>query len=310
MTKRDVGSVLVATEQGWFFDALAAHLKAGEFALRHVADAESLIEAVRRENPDLVLVHDRLQGSGLGETCRRLWAEGLPAHVAVVAVSSGAHEGSSDSEIDALESGAWAVLREPIEPALVGPRLRRLLNVSRLVREGGASPGESAGAGVHSFDELVRTLSSLEALADRQGARLTCAVLGPTHRSEGKTLERQRASTAEVCRAHVRRSDVCGWMGPGELVVVAFDTPVEGARELVLRLNAIASDRAEIDTEGTPTLSAGIAEIFPGSEDDLENSSGPQAPERLSELGILAAAREALERARKAGGGIELAAVA
>ncbi|MDX1578648.1 MAG: response regulator [Gemmatimonadota bacterium] len=309
MTGSGVSSAVVATERGWFFDALAAHLEAGEFALRHVADADALVGAIREDTPDLVLVHDRLGGSELGETCRLLRSEGMPAHVAVVAVSSGGHPGSGP-EIEALEAGAWAVLREPIEPALVGPRLRRLVHVGRLVREGGASSVESAGPGVYSFDELVRTLSSLEALADRQGARLTCAVLGPTHRGEGKTLERQRASTAEVCRAHVRRSDVCGWLGPGELVVVAFDTPVEGTRELVLRLNAIAAERAEVVAEGTPTLSAGIAEIFPGAKDEPEISSGPQAPERLAELGILAAAREALERARKAGGGIELAAVA
>lgn len=301
--------VLVATPRNWFFEALAANLDEVGFSLRQAGDAEALLEAVREDAPDLVLMHDELPGAPLPELCRRLRSEGLPPHVALVAVTSSSH-GRPDPEAAILEAGAWSVLREPIDPLLIALRLERLLEVGRLVRAGRDADGVDATTGVYSLAGLLRALDSLEALADRQGAPLTCAVLGPTHRGEGEVLERQRASTAEMCRTHVRRSDVCGWLGPGELVVVAFDTPVEGARELVLRLNAIASERAQIEESSSPALSAGIAELFPHGEEGAGISPGREAPDQLEELGTLAAAREALERARRAGGGIERAAVA
>ncbi len=301
--------VLVATPRNWFFEALAANLDGVGFSLRQAGNAKALIEAIHEDVPDLVLMHDELPGAPIAELCRRLRSEGLPPHVPLVAVTSSSH-GRPDPEAAILEAGAWSVLREPIDPLLIALRLERLLEVGRLIRAGRDADGVDDATGVYSLAGLLRALDSLEALADRQGAPLTCAVLGPTHRGEGEVLERQRANTAEMCRTHVRRSDVCGWLGPGELVVVAFDTPVEGARELVLRLNAIASERAQIEESSSPALSAGIAELFPHGEEGTGISPGPEAPDQLEELGTLAAAREALERARRAGGGIERAAVA
>lgn len=314
MTRPEHGSsvLLVGTPRGWFFDALAANLGDDEFLLRHEGDADAVVRAVRETTPDLVVVHDELPGATLPDLFRSLRDEGLPTDVPLVAVTSGSL-GRSDPEVAALEAGAWIALREPIDPVLIAARLRRLIQVGRLVREGAAAVEEGtdeATTGVYSLGGLMRALASMEALAQRQGAPLTCAVVGPTHRGRGDVLARQRATTAEMCRRHVRRSDVCGWLGPGELVVIAYDTPVEGARKLVLRLNAIASKRAEVAEDDSPALSAGIAELFPQGDAKSGRSPDGEAREPRAEIGILAAAREALERAREAGGGIEQAAIA
>lgn len=302
--------ILVGTPRSWFFEALAATLEDSEFRLLHAGDVDSVLRVLRDAIPDLVLLHDELAGGPLPDLCDRLRTEGLPSDIPLVAVAASTFD-HSDLEIAALEAGAWIVLREPIDPVLLAARLRRVLEVSRRLRE--ADAAEEAldeSRGVYSRRGLMKVLSSIEALARRQGAPLSCAVLGPTHPGRGETLERQRNTTAEMCRIHVRRSDVCGWLGPGELVVVAYDTPVDGARELVLRLNAVASEQAEAAASESPVLSAGIAELFPAGEEETVTSPGSAARGERVENGILVAAREALERARQTGGGIERAAVA
>lgn len=312
-TPDGITTLLLGTSREWFASALEAVLHSEGFSVVRAGSVEELLDRARRDGPELVMVDESLsEVEELPEVCRRLREGPLSAHVPLVVYTEtfsgdGTHAG-------ALDAGAWEILNEPIRARVLVSALRRLLDLSHRVRarEGEPSPLWDEETGLFTETGLERVLPALQALASRQDVGMSCVVVGPTRVGQGEVLERQRLATADLCALNVRASDVCGWLGEGELAIIAFDTPAEGATTLAERLNQVAAGRAEVRKESR-TLSAGIVELLAGDDGNSEAPEGEREREgnrRSVKIRDLEAARGALRRAREGGGGIRVAEVA
>lgn len=309
----DAGAVtklLLGTTREWFASALEAVLHSAGFSVVRGGSADEMVDLTDTEAPDLVIVDESLPDNDVPALCRRLVEGPLgPSVPLVVYTESYSGEGI---HAEALEAGAWEIVSEPIRARVLVAALNRLLDLGRRMAASAAeTPLWDEETGLFTSVGLERVLPSLQALAERKGVRMSCVVLGPTQLGRGEVLRRQRVATADLCSVNVRASDVCGWLGTGELAIIAFDTPADGATSLAERLNEVASGRAEVKADSR-TLSAGIVEMngsVEGAGRGHESERGEAAPAAVP-LGGLRAARDALLRAREHGGGIRVADVA
>lgn len=314
-TPEGITTLLLGTSREWFASALEAVLHSEGFSVMRAGSVEDLLDRAGRDGPELVMVDESLSEVELPEVCRRLREGPLATHVPLVVYTETFSGDGTHAE--ALDAGAWEILNEPIRARVLVSALRRLLDLSHRVqaREGEPSPLWDEETGLFTETGLEHVLPALQAIASRQDVGMSCVVVGPTRVGQGEVLERQRLATADLCTLNVRASDVCGWLGEGELAIIAFDTPAEGATTLAERLNQVATGGAEVRKESR-TLSAGIVELLGGGNGNPAASEGEREAEgsrRWSwsvKIQHLEAARGALRRAREGGGGIRVAEVA
>ncbi len=303
------GHVLMASRRSWLVSALKGILEDMGLDVVNVETPGDALDHVHEADPALVLVdHDLDPDEGIPRFCRHLIQGGLSRATPLVVYSSGTLS-RADLHAEALDAGAWAVVRDPLEAGPLSALVRRLLRMSDLislsrVQEELVDPE----TGLLTLSGLRRVLPALGALAARNRAPMVALVVGPT-RDADRDL---RLKVAEICAEEVRSSDLCAWVNETELAIVAYDTPAEGARTLASRLSAAAREAAP--ENGEDRLSAGIVEIGPLEElqeavsatrrEPLEERDLP--PTDFRDLFSLSAAREALEQARRAGGGIRV----
>lgn len=304
-------AVLLGSVEDWFASALKAVLEPEGFTVYRAHSSEEMLSFVARMEPDLVLLDEQLPPVGVPELGRLLLDGPLPPHVPLLFHYSG--RGASGNDVEMLQAGAWGVLEDPIRPANLVAQIRRFLEIGRRMRRGG-------NRGVHVDPEtdiltltgLMRLLPAVSNLARRRGTPLTYTALGPTEPGSGRLAERQKRTTAELCRRHLRKSDFVGSLEDGgDLAVVAYGTSRSGAGNLAKRLNELAEEQSR-GSELRFRLSAGILEVKPprnGAEVRGRRGNGRSAETemKLESLHALAAAQTALEQARQAGGGIRYA---
>lgn len=306
-----ITTLLLGTSREWFASALEAVLHSEGFSVVRAGSGDELVDRTEEMGPDLVVADESLPESDIPTLCRRLVGGPLSGDVPLV-IYAESYSGDA-AHAEALDAGAWEILTEPIRARVLVSALRRLLDLSRRMgpRAEAASSLWDEETGLFTEAGLERILPSLQALALRKEVRMSCVVLGPTQLGRGDVLERQRLATADLCAVNVRASDVCGWIGDGELAIIAFDTPAEGASTLADRLNQVAAGRAEVREESR-TLSAGIVELLDGAHTGpAQSKRGEETATRPSvRIRRLEAAREALREARERGGGVRVAEVA
>lgn len=302
-----VTTLLLGTTREWFASALEAVLHSVGFTVVKAGGVDELLARTEEIRPDLVVVDESLPGVEIPVLCGRLVDGPLPTDVPlVIYAETFSREGL---HAEALDAGAWEILNEPIRARVLVSALQRLLELSRRMaaEPTNGPPLWDEETGLFTESGLERVLPSLQALASRNDLRMSCVVLGPTQLGRGQVLERQRHATADLCAVNVRASDVCGWLGEGELAIIAFGTPAEGAAKLAERLNQVAAGRAEVSAESR-TLSAGIVELLTGDRGAEERRREDVSERRrAARIRHLEAARDALRRAREGGGGIRVA---
>lgn len=307
--------MLLATSRDWFASALQAVLEPEGFAFRHIRTGEAALRDVSLLTPDAVIIDEGLPDIPAAELCRRLGEAGLETSVPILVYSPDFWHESRQAE--AMQAGAWDVIREPIRSKLLVAKLRRLLQIRKLIEVAGdGETGSDASASLLALDTLVRMLPAFGSIAERSGATMSCAVLGPTVPSDAWDERTERRSRlASLCEAHARGSDLRAGLGEEDIAIVAFGADTEGTSRLVGRLRKQA-EMTWRDSTGV-TLSAGIAELPPSilvrKRPDAaaaeERVPGPRPTQRIASLSRLAAAQQALADAREAGGGIRIAVV-
>lgn len=302
-----VTRLLLGTSREWFASALEAVLHSEGFSVVRAGSADELVSLARDGDPDFVIVDESLPEVDVPDLCRTLVDSALGPRIPLVIYT----ESYSGDRVHAkaLEAGAWEIFHEPIRSRVLVAALYRLLSLSRRMEPVRENPLLDDETGFFTALGLERVLPLLGALAERRGVHMSCVVLGPTQLGRGEVLHRQRLATADLCELNLRASDVCGWLGSGELAIVAFDTPADGAKTLAERLSQLAAGRAEVSKDSR-TLSAGVGEM---NGSDGESDADREAPGRDSSarrLEGLMAARDELRRAREGGGGIRVASVA
>ncbi|MFW6193279.1 MAG: hypothetical protein ACOC83_07310 [Gemmatimonadota bacterium] len=305
-------AVLLGTVEDWFASALRAVLEPEDFTVYRAHSSEEVLSFLARMQPDLVLLDDKLPPVDLPELTRLLLDGPLPHHVPLLYHFS--RGGGSGREVAMLQAGAWGVFEDPIRPSTFVAQIRRYLGIGRRMRKGRKRCDHvDPETEVLTLTGLLRLLPALSNLARRRDASVTYTVIGPTEPGSGRLLERQRRRTAELCRRHLRKSDFVGWLEDGrDMAVITYGTSRTGAGDLARRLNDVVEEQTRT-AELRYTLSAGILEVEPprrGAEARRNGDRDGRSLEtemKLESLHALAAAQTALEKARRAGGGIRFA---
>lgn len=301
MTAPERPRVLLATARDWLAASIEGVLDHDRFDLVRAETPDQVERMVAEARPDGVVVDQDLAGTNTPALCERLSEGVLGERTPLIVYSSDLRD--EDLHLRNVEAGAWTVIQEPIRSRYLVTALHRFLRIGSATgeaREGPDRQGQAAGD-LPGLEGVLERLPVLEALAERHETTVALVAVGPRQPGSGELLERQRRRTAELCLEVLRRADLCGWLDTeGDVVIAAYGTSKEGARQLAERLARRAAERSEVERP-EDALSIGIVELRPGRD-----VGAVRAGERANgESELVEAAREALRRARAAGGGIE-----
>jgi PleD family two-component response regulator len=297
-------SVLLVTAHDWFASALQAVLEPEGFAFARVRSARLAVRDSRLVNPEIVIIGENLPDMQVPELAGALRTAGLRDSVHILVYSP--NFWAESDEAAAMAAGAWDIIKEPVRSQLIVAKLRRLLEIKRLIEQTEEGSLADTATGLYNLAGLMRVVRLLEANATRTSVPLSCVVLGPGEPAVGPKLDVQRQLTANLAKRNLRTSDAVGWLGEAELGIVAYNTSAAGVTTMVRRLNRQLEQSADwMDASGP--LSAGIVE-FPLAGPATEGAQ-PRSPvaSRIASLTRFAAARTALRQAREGGGGIRIA---
>jgi len=300
-----VTNVLLVSAHDWFASALQAVLEPEGFVFARARSARRALRTVEHIEPEVVIIGEKLPDLDAAGLARALLAGGLKESVPILVYSPNFwHEREQTA---AMKAGAWDIIKEPVRPSLVVAKLRRLLEIKRLIELAEESSLTDGQTGLLNLTGLMRSMRLLEATAQRNAAPLSCVVIGPSEPGTGPDLDKQKQLAADLCQRHLRDSDLCGWVAEADFGVVAYNTTAAGVTTLVDRLNESLSGDA--GDERMHPLSAGVVE-FPAPDGESHGSGAriDRAP-RIASLSRLAAAQNALRDARHGGGGIRIAKV-
>lgn len=295
--------VLLISPHDWFASALEAVLEPEGFAFARVSSLRHALRHVEQSEPELVILAERLPEIDAPGLIRALRDGGLPDCAPIVVYSPNFwHEAEQAA---AMAAGAWDILREPLRPAMIVARLRRLLEIRSLIRTMEEGALAHAATGTLTLGGLMRCMRPLEATAERHRAPLSCVVVGPTEPGIGASIDAQRDLAATICRSDLRGSDLCGYLGDADFGIVAYGTTAAGVTALVRRLNQRLAEAPR--GEGVHRLSAGVVEFSGSTSSDDRGRDPSRTFPRVTTMSRLVAAQAALKEARASGGGIRIA---
>lgn len=292
--------VILGTARDWLASAMEGVLEGADILLDRAGSIEVLLDAAARRDVDAVILDAKLHPGGVTEAIRALLDRALPRSVPLLVYTSDVPD--QHFQARALDAGAWGIVEEPIRSRDLLATLRRFMELGGRMEHRTAGTRTRRGA-LPGANVLLERLPVLEALARREQVGLAIVAVGPTYPGSDDLTERQRKMIADVCVETLRGSDLCASLeSDGDLAVVAYSATKDGARRLAERLAAAAARRSEF-SRPADALSAGIVELPPDRlPGDVRSGARPEEEARL-----LSAARDALQKARGAGGGIRFA---
>ncbi len=295
-------SVMLVSAHDWFASALQAVLEPEGFVFAQVRSARLAVRDAGVIDPDLVIIDEGLPDTDAPALASVLGSGPIKPSVPILVYSPNFWHESAQAA--AMRAGAWDIIREPIRSDLLVAKLRRLLEIKRLIELTEEGSLSDVTTGLFNLAGLMRMLRIMGSSAKRYHSPLSCVVLGPSEDVNPAFLERLRDKTARLCAGNVRDSDICGWVGDVDLGIIAYGTDAAGVTALLRRLGDRAG--ADLDLAELAPLSAGIVEVTGLAEDDQGGRIAPVATQ-IASLSRFAAAQNALRQARQAGGGIRIA---
>ena len=294
------GRILLASPREWLASSLRAVLEPQGWSFESVDTAEALLAAVADAPPDIVILDEGLCEGSVRELLGHLGRTGENG-IPVLLYSPGDWE-SSDRET-ALGAGAWDVIVEPVRTGELLEKLARLEQLKAMMDASSAATGGAGSEAPYHLSQMLRSLSLVRSIAQRSGAEIGCAVVGPTRPAEeAKPLGAERDETLVLVAGQIRESDLCAWVGPADLAVLLYGAGIDGLGAFVGRVARSGATRGG----GSRSMSAGIVTLAR----DTHARGGDGTPTDRSAatvLGQIDAARSALRRAREAGGGVRVA---
>jgi PleD family two-component response regulator len=299
-------NVLLVSAHDWFASALQAVLEPEGFVFARARTARVALRDAAQIDPELVIIDEGLPDMDAPGLAASLADGPLRQSVPILVYSPNFWHESEQAA--AMRAGAWDIIKEPVRSNLIVAKLRRLLEIKRLIEVTEEGSLSDMATGLFNLAGMMRMLRILGASARRQGVPLSCVVLGPTSAPHANEVDGLRRRAADLFTANVRESDVLGWMTEADLGIVLYDTDAAGVTSMVRRLADSAAE-AEVGESLVP-ISAGIVELtdWPEEEGTERPRFAPMAG-RIANLSRVAAAQTALRQAREAGGGIRIAEV-
>lgn len=294
------GRVLLASPREWLASSLRAVLEPQGWRFDHVATTDALLAETTGTPPDVVILDEGLSRESVRDLLSELGRAGDDG-IPVLLYSAGDWE-SSDRET-ALGAGAWDVIVEPVRTHELLEKLARLGQLKTMLDASSSATGGAGAEAPYHLSRMLRSLPLVRSIAERSGAEVGCAVVGPTHpEADEGSLEAQRDETLSLVAGQIRNSDLCAWVGPADLAVLLYGAGIDGLGAFVGRVA-----RSGI-TRGGPSrsMSAGIVTLAGEPHGRGGEGAGPDRS-TVTVLGQVDAARSALGRAREAGGGVRVA---
>ena len=156
-------SVLLVTAHDWFASALQAVLEPEGFAFARVRSARLAVRDSALVNPEIVIIGENLPDMRVPELARALLAAGLRDSVPILVYSP--NFWAESDEAAAMAAGAWDIIKEPVRSQLIVAKLRRLLEIKRLIEQTEEGSLADTATGLYNLAGLMRVVRLLEANA-------------------------------------------------------------------------------------------------------------------------------------------------
>ncbi len=118
------GRILIADAASSNRILLRARLAEGQYAVTDAATGEDVIEAARRDAPDLVIADEALADMTGAALCRRMKADAVLARIPLILLT---RNGDGASRLAALDAGADEFLAKPVDEVTLMARVRSIM---------------------------------------------------------------------------------------------------------------------------------------------------------------------------------------
>jgi len=239
-------AVLVTGSDAGFARRLAQVLEPNGIALAHAGTSAAVSAHLRESAPDLVLIDGDRSDVAPTELCRRLRHDPhVGPHTPILIAQT--RDPSHTERLAALRSGAWEVLRKPLDVEELPLRINAYVQPKLTAEAAMAHALVDLETGLYNVHGIARRLREAGHQATRRHSGLACLVIAPREALPGDSTSRPflepltdriLAPCVQVLRAATRSGDVVGRVGNLEFAVVAPDTDTTGAEQLRARLAA------------------------------------------------------------------------
>ena len=237
---------LIANSHEWWARSLGSVLSPLGVSAITVHTAEQLLDRVRTDQPDLVIIDTELgdRGTELCAVLRRqlLVGNATPIVLTVPGVPTRA------ARLAGFGVGAWEVVGLPLDGEEFVAKMRCFLAARAEAHDASEDGLIDIPTGMYNMRGLLRRLREVGADALRYRRPLACLVLSVDGlvRKADDASENHRilADVAEAVHRFARVSDAVGRIGELELVLLAPATDAEGAMRLAERLAMLGDDAA------------------------------------------------------------------
>lgn len=251
--------ILIANDQEWSARSLESILSPQGYTVIRAYTGLQTLERARTAKPDLIILDAQLPDIHGMEVCKQLRADPRFGKLTPIIITTAGPSGRAQ-RLEAYRAGAWEFYGQPLDGEALLARFQTFLAVKLEadgLREAALVDGES---GLYTVRGLAHRVDEIGSEMTRHGRPFACVALAisgsPAERAEagGQSLHQ---TLGQLLRDHGRTSDAIAHLGGEEYIVVAPDTPREGAVKLVDRLEAIL--RAEGFTSAK--LAAGYSAV-------------------------------------------------
>ena len=246
--------VLIANDQEWSARSLESILSPNGFQVVRAFTAYQALDAVRRHQPDIIILDGQMPDMHGFDVCRTLRDDQLVGPATPIIITTAGPSGRSQ-RIEAFEAGAWEFFGQPLDGDALLLKLRTFLRAKlELDRLRGESLLDPV-SGLYSRKGLAQRAREIGSDASRRHEPVACVVLGAAPEpgepapedADGASPADERI--AQLLRRASRVSDAVGRIAPREYAVLAPSTGAAGATRLATRLGSALE--AAVPASGT-----------------------------------------------------------
>ena len=247
-SERRAPLILIVDHHEWSSRSLESVLTPNGYIVMRAFSAQSALQRVRVQSPDLVFISSTLPNDDGINLCQTLRSE--PQFGASLPILFTSSERQTQRErLRELRAGAWAIVSQPFDVTELLLKLEVYVRAKLEIDAARRRALVDEQTGLYNAQGLERRATEIQSQARRAQQALACVVLAFTGEEEAGDDEADASTAvriAQTLKRVGRGSDAIGRLGRREFAVVAPSTNAEGAAKLAHRLAAaIRSTAAE-----------------------------------------------------------------